>query len=331
MKVNIEDVVEAIEYVSDSQPSFYVIPEEKVITVNEREVDRLPYEEYDLIRLPDRKDVDDYGNMRRFIERVKDETAKEWLANAIVGRGAFRMFRATLERFHMLNDWYDYRDRCHRVLAMDWCEENGIEYEGPRYTIEEDEEDDLYDDFDDEYEETPEPVRAPAPAKQEAPQFRLVEIGRKNVSQLIFLASDNKDEQLVKTGKQPAKNPDEAGEELEALMAKGERVTAVSDHGRFLGYCMVKPREDGTAVMHEIFVRKDMRRKGIGTMLVSAACSDADENHERLVFHVRPDHNEMLSLLEKQGFVTVSWMEIGHRDEAETEEKIQVGSHSFRL
>jgi hypothetical protein len=39
----------------------------------------------------------------------------------------------------------------------------------------------------------------------------------------------------------------------------------------------------------------------------------------------------MISLLEKQGFITVSWMEIAHRDEAETAEKIEIGSHTFRI
>lgn len=329
MKVDLNKVIEAVDYVSDSMPSFYVIPEERIITVSQGEAQKLPYDENDLIRLPDRRDVDDYGNMERFIERVEDETIKEWLSNAITGRGAFRMFRAALERFHMLNEWYDYRERCHRVLAMDWCEQNGIEYEGPRYVIEE--EDDYEDEYDDGWDEPEEKpaviVQASTAARN---NFRKVDIGRKNISQLIFLASDYRDEQLMKRGKKKADDPDRAEAEMEAALAKGARITAVSENGRFLGYIAAVPSE-GTVCVTEAYVRKEMRRRGIGTMLVANAAETARENGEKLVFSVAPDQNEMILLLAKLGFGTLSKLEISAGEEAETAENINVGSHRFSI
>ena len=38
----------------------------------------------------------------------------------IHGRGAFRFFRATLERFGMETEWYHYRDAYRREIAIEW-------------------------------------------------------------------------------------------------------------------------------------------------------------------------------------------------------------------
>lgn len=160
MKVNLDEVINCIESSSSEYTYVYVIKEERIVPLESRNVESWPYEDDEIIVLPDRDDIDDYGNMERFIQRVDDETIREWLSNAIRGRGAFRMFRATLERFHMLNEWYDYRDRCHRVCAMDWCEENGIEYEGARYEIDDDYDDDYEDEDDWQTESVTKPVQS---------------------------------------------------------------------------------------------------------------------------------------------------------------------------
>ena len=324
MKVRLDDVIGVIETGGDEE-YFYVIPEETIMSRSElRSTD---YEEEDLIRLPDRREVDDYGNMRRFIETVKDDNVREWLGNAIVGRGAFRMFRATLERFHMQELWYDYRDRCHRVTAMDWCEDNGIEYEGPRCVIEERDEDDYDDDFEDDYAE---PVKMPAknaqPVKKE---YRFVTIGRKNVQGLIFLASDFTDEMLVSAGENPEKDPDLAAERLEQYLSDGCRITAISDHGRYLGYAVMK-EDDSQAVISEIFVRREMRRQGIGTSLIRECEKAAGEDSLALTFRISPADDLMISFLGACGYQTLRTIEIVRNTE-ESSSEITIGSRRFNV
>ena len=328
MKVNLEEVLFAMQSAGSDEAMYYVIPLEKIMSSAEVSG---KYDESDLIRLPDRRDIDDYGNMERFIERVKDEEIQEWLSNAIRGRGAFRMFRAALDRFHMLNDWYDYRDRCHRVTAMEWCEDNGIEYEGNRYELindDEEEEDDDYG-FDQDYIEPEKPVIQKPVSMPKQPQYRIVSIGTRNAAQLVFLASGYRDEILVKKGFEKADDPEEAQAEIEEMLKKGYTVTAVSESGRYLGYSVT--HEDGESlIMNELFVKKDMRRKGLGEMLISSAASDAEEKGKELKFEVDPACDEMLSLLETCGYITLQKLMISAVQPEENAPEITVGSHRFR-
>ncbi|MDO4416405.1 MAG: UPF0158 family protein [Erysipelotrichaceae bacterium] len=320
MKVNLDQVILAIDAASDTNKAYYYIPKEEIVWEDDDDFRKYDYD--DLIPLPDRRDIDDYGNMERFINRVNDEEIKEWLSNAIRGRGAFRMFRAALERFHMLNDWYDYRDRCHRVTAMDWCEENGIEYEGPRYIIEDD-----YDDLedDDEWETIPE---KPAAQKTQKTEFKIISIGRKNINQLVFLSSAFIDEQLVKNHQKAADDPDEALNRLEDAMKQGYVLEAVSDHGRFIGYS-ISHENDDTLSMDEIFVRKDMRRKGAGRLLVNSAEKKASESGTDLKFEIMPYDRDMIAFLKKCGYDVMTSITIGKSEEKDADSTVTLDGISF--
>jgi hypothetical protein len=37
-------------------------------------------------------------------------------------------FKDTLRRYRREKDWYAYREEALRQIAIEWCEENGIEY-----------------------------------------------------------------------------------------------------------------------------------------------------------------------------------------------------------
>lgn len=320
MKVNLDQVILAIDAASDTNKAYYYIPKEEIVWEDDDDFRKYDYD--DLIPLPDRRDIDDYGNMERFINRVNDEEIKEWLSNAIRGRGAFRMFRAALERFHMLNDWYDYRDRCHRVTAMDWCEENGIEYEGPRYIIEDD-----YDDLDDEEEWETIPEK-PVAQKTQKPEFKIISIGRKNINQLVFLSSAFIDEQLVKNHQKAADDPDEALNRLEDAMKQGYVLEAVSDHGRFIGYS-ISHENDDTLSMDEIFVRKDMRRKGAGRLLVNSAEKKAAESGTDLKFEIMPYDRDMIAFLKKCGYDVMTSITIGRSEEKDADSTVTLDGISF--
>jgi hypothetical protein len=84
------------------------------------------------VKLPTKYDVHEWEIMRDFAESVEPERFSDDLEDAIHGPGAFRCFKSTLRRFRREQDWYDFKDEALRRIAIEWCEENGIEYTATR-------------------------------------------------------------------------------------------------------------------------------------------------------------------------------------------------------
>lgn len=325
MKVNLNDVVEAIESLNDELTPYYYIPKEEIVTYSSYSGwsdPGMPEQVYDedLIPLPDRREVDDYGNMERFIEAQPEGDAKEWMANAIHGRGAFRMFRAAAERFDLLQDWYEFQTKAHRATAMVWCEENGIIYDDMPFMPNEDDED---------YEE---PEEEPVPVKPAVPSFnvKVIDVTDRNYMNLIFL-KDEYNQFLDRYNGQPVQSDtDNAQDQLEELLDSGFRIFAASEHGRFLGY-IVLDESVNQIRLKELYVRKDMRRKGIATMLMKKAEQAASEaGLDEVTNTVQPDNQAMIAFLNSCGYNTLGMLEV-HKGTAGTRGKVLVGKHEFDL
>ncbi|MFW6201082.1 MAG: UPF0158 family protein [Gemmatimonadota bacterium] len=148
--VKLSRIVEALDYPDDWQ-CFLDRSTGKVVTITE---DERPYldgegddefgdlpewhreivgevrralESGDLVELPNRFDVHEWDVMRRFSSSRSDPARGE-LLDAIHGRGAFRLFRRTIERLGLREAWFEYRTDALRVIARDWLEENEIEF-----------------------------------------------------------------------------------------------------------------------------------------------------------------------------------------------------------
>ncbi len=68
-----------------------------------------------------------YGDMEDFVAAVADHRAKDLLARAISGRGAFRRFKDTLLEFPELRDaWFAFHDARMRRRAIDWLAAEGL-------------------------------------------------------------------------------------------------------------------------------------------------------------------------------------------------------------
>ena len=80
------------------------------------------------LTLPGRFEVHEWDLMRRFATSVEDLDESEELLGAIHGTGAFRMFKTTIARLGLRESWFKYRDEALREIALEWLEENGIEY-----------------------------------------------------------------------------------------------------------------------------------------------------------------------------------------------------------
>lgn len=76
--------------------------------------------------LPSRWEINEYRIMEEFIDSLPDETVKNDLYRAIHRKGAFRTFKDRVCDLGVRQDWFDYRERAFRKIAIEWCEENGI-------------------------------------------------------------------------------------------------------------------------------------------------------------------------------------------------------------
>lgn len=66
--------------------------------------------------------------MEDFVLSINDNKLSDELYYAIKGSGAFRRFKDLIQRYGIADDWYKYRDNKYREIAIQWCEENDMEY-----------------------------------------------------------------------------------------------------------------------------------------------------------------------------------------------------------
>ena len=171
MKVNLADVVDAIDTINEDETYFYSIQDEEIVYVLEDDED----DEF-FIPLPTKEEVNDYQIMVNFTETIEDDKKQDWFENAIRGKGAFRRFRATLERFGMETEWYNYLETSHRELAIEWCEQHGIVYDT---SVRSEEVDDDWDEED--------VVKEKEPIKQIQIPLRFVRIDEDNYMSALSL------------------------------------------------------------------------------------------------------------------------------------------------
>lgn len=152
MKVNLKKIVEGIEFHDDESRSYLKISSGEVvlftddaIAVAESDDDLSAQAEWyreaieqarefinnedDYIPLPSKFDFHEYSVMEEFILSLPVEEQRDELLSLIKGKGAFARFKHGLERFLLLDKWYQYRDQALAELAKSWCRDNGIEFQ----------------------------------------------------------------------------------------------------------------------------------------------------------------------------------------------------------
>lgn len=155
MKVKLEKIVEFLEYSGDEQANLLDLQTGEIELVEQSLLRRAEkWKEGDdppsmgdwqkpqwemakryakapdqFLWVPDLNDVNEWDVMAEFVDTVKSATIRDELQDAIRGRGAFRMFKNTIRRHKIEQDWYDFRARALEEFARDWCEENGLQCE----------------------------------------------------------------------------------------------------------------------------------------------------------------------------------------------------------
>ena len=152
MKVDLKKIVEGIEFQGDESHSYLkmssgevVLFTDEAIAAAESDEDLSVHAEWyreaieqakefinhedDYIPLPSKFEFHEYRVMEKFILSLPIEEQRDELLSMIKGKGAFARFKQGLERFLLLEKWYQYRDQALAALAQGWCRDNGIEFQ----------------------------------------------------------------------------------------------------------------------------------------------------------------------------------------------------------
>jgi len=151
-RVKIEDIIDGLECQSDESHSFLDKRTGEVVSISDEEMqaaeDDEPIEDFpdwqqDLVRiakeiidetgnyiaLPIKFDINEYRIMERFCLSIEDAEMSDTFYGLIKGRGAFGRFKNAIHEYDIADDWYKYRDNALKEVAIEWCQENDIEFD----------------------------------------------------------------------------------------------------------------------------------------------------------------------------------------------------------
>lgn len=80
------------------------------------------------VELPSKYEINEYRIMEDFCNSIEDPRISEVLSDAIKGRGAFKRFKDSIVRLGIADRWYKYSEEAFRKIAIEWCEDNNIDY-----------------------------------------------------------------------------------------------------------------------------------------------------------------------------------------------------------
>ncbi len=132
--IKLSEVIDALDFTNDEIEYYYNPDDSKIFMSNIGEIETLNEDELDelfekSIMLPTRYDINEYSMMEDFIETINDVKLYNQLCIAINGPGAFRRFKDTCINFEIIEDWYKFREKKYKEIAINWCKENNIDYE----------------------------------------------------------------------------------------------------------------------------------------------------------------------------------------------------------
>ena len=127
--IKLNEVIDGLEFVNSGlDTNAYFNPDKnEIFYIGEYDTYDDEFEES--IMLPIKYEIDEYSMMEDFIETIDDVKLYNQLCIAITGPGSFRRFKDTCINFEIIEDWYKFRDKKYREIAINWCRENNIDYE----------------------------------------------------------------------------------------------------------------------------------------------------------------------------------------------------------
>lgn len=153
MKVNINDVIECIEFENESLNHYYnkntgiIIYKESPETSSYKAEDYNRIDEFedwekelieslhdleinpqDYIQLPVISEISEFKILSQFCNSFSDLSIENIIKDNMDEVKKIQKIKRLLEDKNMLNDWYDYREQSERQIAKEWCSLNNIEY-----------------------------------------------------------------------------------------------------------------------------------------------------------------------------------------------------------
>ena len=148
--VSFEEVVETLDMLGDQREAFLIretgeillITDDDQFALDTSDTESIPEWQREhlvklrkvlgtdqVVRFPASFDIHEWSIMERFCSSVPDPTARAILIDAVHGKGAFRMFHSTCQRFHLKESWYAYRRLAFEEIAREWLLDNNIPFE----------------------------------------------------------------------------------------------------------------------------------------------------------------------------------------------------------
>ena len=149
--VKLQLIIEELEIQFDESRTFLNVETGEIISVTSEELraaeddepfDHLPewqqedrkvandvienFEDY--IELPTKYDVNEYEIMEDFCLSISEQGKRNTLLKVIKGKGAFRRFKEKIIEFDIEQQWYSFRNDRFKEIAIEWCQENNINY-----------------------------------------------------------------------------------------------------------------------------------------------------------------------------------------------------------
>lgn len=130
MKLKLDELVDMFDEILNYEYIVYDKKENKFIFIDINIMSMQEYEELiDKIEedkkeryyyLPSSYVFHDWELIEKYIDEIKNKNIQEELEDAFYGKGKYRRFKDTLRKF---------REEHLKNMAIEWCEENRIEYE----------------------------------------------------------------------------------------------------------------------------------------------------------------------------------------------------------
>ncbi len=80
------------------------------------------------LKLPGSFEIHEWSIMADFATGLTCESSRAELSDVLRGPGAFRMFKSTIRRLGIENDWYQHRAAAFNWIAKSWLEANNLPY-----------------------------------------------------------------------------------------------------------------------------------------------------------------------------------------------------------
>lgn len=83
----------------------------------------------ELIRIPSKIEIQEFNIMMNYAQSLNVKTLKKDIVKTLTGSGAYKKFYAKIKEYNLENKWLAYRYKAMKIIAIEWCKKNGIDYE----------------------------------------------------------------------------------------------------------------------------------------------------------------------------------------------------------